>query len=419
MKILYLCPDLGIPVLGGKGGAVHVREMAAAFSRAGNHVIVAAPRARRSLWEPMAELSGEFLKIDFSPETEHAYRAISAFLARVGEKDSFARDIRRMLYDMDLEAELVRMFGRRGPDFIYARCALLSTAPANAARAIGCPLLVEVNAPISAEQEAYRGGTLAGLGARAEAALLRGADAVLTVSAALKEHVVGFGVDPERVHVVPNGIDPGLFAPGPPDPAVRTRWGIPEGPILGFVGGLRPWHGVEALPPLLDHLTSRHPGVALVIVGDGPLRARLEQEFGQRGLSGRAIFVGSVQHEQIPALIRLFDVALAPYPPLDHAFYFSPLKLFEYMACGVPVVASRSGQIGEVVEHGVHGLLYPPGDFEALAAACDKLLADAARRSDMGARAARHIHQAYTWDHNAARAVKLAIAASKGGRDAA
>lgn len=417
MKILYLCPDMGIPVLGPKGGAVHVREMVAAFTRAGHQVIVAAPAGVKSPWERAAEMDGEFAPVSVSPETDRAYRALGGYLERIGGGDSLARDLRRMLYDVDLEAALVRIYANHAPDFIYARSALFSTAPVHAARQIGCPLLVEVNAPIAAEQEAYRGGTLADLGARAEAALLNGADAVLTVSSALREHVVGCGVDPARVHVVPNGIDATLFAPAAPDPALRERWKVPRGPVVGFVGGLRPWHGVEVLPELLARLGDRHRDAALIIVGDGPLRATLEESLERLGLRGRAVFTGAIPHEQIPGLIRLFDVALAPYPPVNHAFYFSPLKLFEYMACGVPVVAADAGQIAEVLEHGVSGLLHPPGDLDALVDACDQLLSDPARRREMGRHAARRIHDAYTWDHNARRAVEIAggLGAKMGG----
>lgn len=404
-------------MLGPKGGAVHVREMVAAFTRAGHQVIVAAPAGRKSPWELPAQMAGEFAPVPVSPETDRAYRALAGYLERIGDSDSLARDLRRMLYDLDLEAALVRSYANHAPDFIYARSALFSTAPVYAARQLGCPLLVEANAPIAAEQEAYRGGTLAALGGRAEATLLSGADAVLTVSSALKEHVVGCGVDPARVHVVPNGIDATLFAPAEPDRALRERWKVPEGPVVGFVGGLRPWHGVEVLPELLARLRARHPNAALIIVGDGPLRATLEESLGRLGLRGRAVFTGAIPHEQIPGLIRLFDVALAPYPPVGHAFYFSPLKLFEYMACGVPVVASNAGQIAEVLEHGVNGLLHPPGDFDALVAACDQLLSDPARRREMGKHAARRIHDTYTWDHNARRAVDIASGiAEKRGR---
>ncbi len=108
------------------------------------------------------------------------------------------------------------------------------------------------------------------------------------------------------------------------------------------------------------------------------------------------------------ALIRHFDVALAPYPRPDHDFYFSPLKLFEYMACGVPVVAASLGQIEEVVRDGETGLLYPPDELEALTTACDQLLSDPDLRRRLGSAAAKEVHGRYTWDHNAERVVKLA-----------
>jgi glycosyltransferase involved in cell wall biosynthesis len=110
----------------------------------------------------------------------------------------------------------------------------------------------------------------------------------------------------------------------------------------------------------------------------------------------------------VAALIHRFDVALAPYPRPAHDFYFSPLKLFEYMACGAPVVAASLGQIGEVVSDGETGLLYPPGEFDALVASCERLLEDPDLRRRMGRAAAKEIHGRYTWDHNAARVIDLA-----------
>lgn len=121
-----------------------------------------------------------------------------------------------------------------------------------------------------------------------------------------------------------------------------------------------------------------------------------------------AVFTGSLPHEDVADLIRQFDVALAPYPRREHSFYFSPLKLFEYMACGAPVVAAAAGQITEVVRDGESGLLYPPGDAEALLAACDRLLTDPALRRRLGETAAKDVHAQYTWDGNAARVIDVA-----------
>jgi glycosyltransferase involved in cell wall biosynthesis len=115
-----------------------------------------------------------------------------------------------------------------------------------------------------------------------------------------------------------------------------------------------------------------------------------------------------VPHEEIPELIRMFDVAVAPYAHLGHAFYFSPLKLFEYMACGVPVVGARLGQLVEVIRHGETGLLYDAGDIDDLAGACDRLLRDENLRRHMGAMAAKDVLEHYTWDRNAEYVTELA-----------
>ena len=203
-------------------------------------------------------------------------------------------------------------------------------------------------------------------------------------------------------------IPPELFKPDEPDLEVRMRWGLDADPVLGFVGSLRPWHGVEVLPALLDRLVSRYPDLRLVMVGDGPLRGKLERELRERCLARSAVLTGSLPHEEVAALIHQFDVALAPYSRPDHDFYFSPLKLFEYMACGVPVVAAALGQIEEVVRDGETGLLYPAGQQDALLAACERLLSDPDLRRRLGMIAAKEIHNHYTWDNNAERVVELA-----------
>src|SRR5438067_10471983 len=165
---------------------------------------------------------------------------------------------------------------------------------------------------------------------------------------------------------------------------------------------MRPWHGVEILPALLERLAQDHPNLSLVLTGDGPLRGDLERDVWERGLCRAVSFTGSLPQPEVAELIRHFDVALAPYPPLEHDFYFSPLKLFEYMGCGTPVVAAGLGQIAEVVRDGETGLLYPPGDLDALTARCDLLLSDPTMRRRLGRAATDEIHDRYTWDHKPA-----------------
>jgi glycosyltransferase involved in cell wall biosynthesis len=417
VRILYLCPDLGIPVLGRKGASVHVRGLVAALRRAGHSVILMTPLLNKSPWEEPASLEARLLHLPPSAESAAAFLALKTFNHTLGVENSLPGELRRILYNQDMVMQLRARLENDPPDFIYERASLYATAGVSLARELRVPLLVELNAPLALEQSVYRATGLGELAVQAERHTLSQADAVLAVSAALRDHAMSLGVASERVHVVPNGVDATLFRPRPPDGAVRQRWGLDGGPVLGYVGGLRRWHGVEALPPLLERLTQSYGDLRLVIVGNGPLRGELERDLRERGLTRLVVFTGARPHEEVVALIGQFDVALAPYAHLDHAFYFSPLKLFEYMACGVPVVAAASGQIVEVVHDGETGLLYPPGDLEALTAACDRLLADSALRQRLGQAGAREIHSQYTWDHNAARVTELAcsLMAARGG----
>ena len=419
MKILYLSSDLGIPVLGQKGASVHLRGLVTAFVRAGHSVVLAAPLLNKSPWEGPAKLDVSLLHLPPSADTVNAVLALKSFNEMLGVANPLPGELRRILYNQEVVTQLKRRFEHDPPDFIYERASLYGTAAVTLSRELNVPLVVELNAPLAVEQSAYRATGLGELAAQAERWALLQADAVLTVSVPLRDYVVSLGVEPGRLYVIPNGVDPALFQPGPPDPRARARWGLGNGPVLGFVGGLRPWHGVEALPTLLERLVHRYRGLRLVIVGDGPLRGELERTLKERRLTGSVVITGWLPHEEVAELIQQFDVGLAPYSKPEHAFYFSPLKLFEYMSCGIPVVAAALGQIAEIVRDGETGLLYPPGDVDALIGACDRLLAEPALRQRLGQAAVKEVHGLYTWDQNAVRVVELArsrIAARGAGR---
>ncbi len=408
MNVLYLCPDLGIPVLGRKGASVHVRELVAAFGRAGHRVVVATPQLNKSPWEEPAEIEGSLMHLPPGPESIAAVLSLKTYNETLGVENSLPGELRRILHDQEWGERLKRRFDNHRPNFVYERASLYATAGVTLARELERPLILELNSPLALEQTTYRATGLGELAAQAERWTVSQADAVLAVSEPLRDYAVSLGADPGRVHVVPNGVDAARFHPGEPDTATRERWNLGEGPVLGFVGGLRPWHGVEALPALLEKIAENYPGARLVIAGDGPLHGELERDVRDRGLAGSAVFTGLLPHGEVAPLMRAFDVALAPYPQLGHDFYFSPLKLFEYMACGVPVVAAGLGQISEVVRDNETGLLYPPGEPDALVEACERLLSDPDLRRRIGSAAAKEVHKKYTWDRNAERVVFLA-----------
>ncbi|MBI3695194.1 MAG: glycosyltransferase, partial [Acidobacteria bacterium] len=167
--------------------------------------------------------------------------------------------------------------------------------------------------------------------------------------------------------------------------------------LVGFAASFARFHGLDQLEHAIVEVAKRCPQAHFVLAGSGPgaedLRRRLHQN---------VTFLGHVPHDRMPGVLAAMDVLVAPYAP-EGFFYFSPIKLFEYMACGRAVLAARTGQIAEVIEDRHNGLLYNPADPDDFVKKLLSLLRDPARRALLGAQARRTIQNHYTWDHNARR----------------
>src|SRR2546427_5981494 len=216
MKILYLCSDLGIPVLGRKGASVHLRSLVTAFVRAGHSVVLAAPLLNKSPWEGPAKLDVSLLHLPPSADIVNAVLALKAFTEMLGVANPLPGELRRILYNQEIVTQLKRRFDHDPPDFIYERASLYGTAGVALAHELKVPLLVELNAPLALEYSTYRGTGLGELAAQAERWALLQADAVLTVTAPLRDQVVSLGGELAGAHAVPNGADPAPFQACPP-----------------------------------------------------------------------------------------------------------------------------------------------------------------------------------------------------------
>ena len=230
------------------------------------------------------------------------------------------------------------------------------------------------------------------------------------VSEALADHARRLGVSAERILVLPNAIDPELFHPGRDGRKVRDRYCLNGSFILGFSGTLKPWHGVQHLLDAMALLEGTGLETQLLLMGDGPERESLLAKAVGLGLSGSVHFVGPVAHDEMGTFLAACDVLVAPYGPMeDH--WFSPLKVAEYRATGLPVIASAIGQLGKTLGEAQGVLLVPPGDETALAEAISSLATDEAWRRRLAQAAAAS--SSWTWQALAARVLAEAEAARR------
>ena len=151
MKILYLCPDLGIPVLGYKGASIHVRELTAALGRAGHQLVLAAQMLNKSAWERPAQISIPIIQVRPGSATSSAVTSFKSFNQGIAVENSFPGELRRILYNQDILDELRRRFENNPPDFVYERASLYGTAGVSLSQALGVPLFLELNAPLALE----------------------------------------------------------------------------------------------------------------------------------------------------------------------------------------------------------------------------------------------------------------------------
>jgi glycosyltransferase involved in cell wall biosynthesis len=226
---------------------------------------------------------------------------------------------------------------------------------------------------------------------------------LIAVSRTVASYLEGRPEARGRTQIVPNGVNPSRFPRGicPSIPAPKGVF------TLGLLGSLQPRNGLSTLVKAFGILHHRDTRCRLLIVGDGPAEKSLIDHLAASGLTKAAHLTGSVSPEEVPGLLASMDVAVAPYAS-QMKFYHSPLRLFEYMAAGLPVVASRVGQLAEMISDDVDGLLYPPGDALSLAAAIERLRQDAALRYRLGQAARVKALRDHSWNGIVRRILKLA-----------
>ena len=379
MRVAYVCADAGVPVFGHKGCSVHVREMCTAMVERGFDVSLFAARRGGEAAGLLRTLSVTDLQAPSAADPESREREAIAANERTFE-----------------------LLAQAGPfDLVYERASLWSVAPMAYAAMTSTAGVLELNAPLVDEQARYRTLVQQDVARALLSSALTAATVVVAVSEEVAASAKQLAGESAAVQVVPNGVDVRRFERIQPGRSDENRF------VIGFVGTLKPWHG---LPTLLDAFTrviANIPEARLLIVGDGPQRPDIERRLVELSLEDRVTMTGAVPHDEIPRWLARMDVGVAPYRALED-FYFSPLKVVEYMAAGLPVVASAIGQVTTLIHHDETGVLFAPGDPGELAAALERVHANERLRYRLGAAARAFVADRCTWGHVLQRVLDLA-----------
>jgi len=290
------------------------------------------------------------------------------------------------------------------PNVFYQRISENNFAGVLLALVWRAPLVLEFNASSAWESRHWQRSRLWWFESLLEWLNLRGAYRIAVVSAELRRALLESALPQDKIIVNPNGVDPIQFSNAvEPSPLaelspVGTKW-------IGFAGIFAQWHGVLTLARSVKHVVQMRPNARFLIVGDGVLKEEMLRIVREDQVESHVKFTGLLKPEDVPKFLNICEVLLSPHEDMANGatFFGSPTKIFEYMAMGKGIVASRVGQLGELLVDGRDALLVEPGNVKQLAENIVQLLEHPELCHELGRQARAKVLAEYTWDQNFCR----------------
>ncbi|MEW6114464.1 MAG: glycosyltransferase family 4 protein [Thermodesulfobacteriota bacterium] len=308
----------------------------------------------------------------------------------------------RILQNVSLLKAALRVARMHRPEVIHAHspftCGLVGDM---VGRWTGLPTVYEVRGIWEASHVARHSMAEHSLSYRGihllETAALRRADMCCVISEALRGEVASRGISPEKIFIVPNGVDIETFVPGVPSQDLVRRAGLEGALVAGYIGSFFYYEGLDLLVQAAARLKERFPALRLLLVGDGEHEAELRKMTIDLGVCDRVVFTGRVPHEDIMDYYRACDLLILPRREGIETRLVTPLKPLEIMAMQKPVLASDIGGHREIVTDGLNGILFRSEDLDDLVAKWGRLLEDKGLRKDLGIKARRWVEENRDW----------------------
>lgn len=272
--------------------------------------------------------------------------------------------------------------------FIWQHHDLFQTRGLQIAKKLGLPSVLFVDAPYVWESKKWginRFGWEWFAKKRGDCKPLKKADLVLVVSEEVKQAVLGLGIEEDKILITPCTVSTNRF-----DKAdaltKRNSLGLADSFVIGWVGSFRKFHSLDLLIEAFKDVADTIPHAKLLLVGDGPERIRLQEKAIEIGLNDFVIFTGNIPHNDVNDYIGSFDIAVLPSQS-NEGFHYSPLKLREFFAAGIPVIASSVGDVKFVMEESNGGWLIPAGSKSSIAKMIMSVESDRAEVDSAGLKA--------------------------------
>jgi len=309
-------------------------------------------------------------------------------------------------YQLFLFFYLIFHCPKRSPNVIYSRCSSLTFSPVLISKIFRIPYVIEVNGLLIDEEKMIgRPKVLTRLTGLNEKLNYKQADKIVAVTQGIKDGIKELhSIPDEKIVVIENGANTDLFKPMHQEKAKKELKLEEKKNYICFVGNLAPWQGVEFLIQSAPLILKESTHTKFLIIGDGPMKEELIDLAEQMAVSDKFIFTGVVPYEEVPKYINASDICVVYKKPLKSGY--SPLKLYEYMACEKPVIASRVEGF-EILEENHAGILVEPENPKELAKAIIKLLKDERLRRELGENGRKYVTKNHSWEAVARRVAEV------------
>ena len=390
MKILYIHETIS-GVLIGVGFLTHNACTIAALKKIGHEVVV------------LADCQSQMDGSDNLGKYRRFYRKINHYIPK--RLTIIPRDIYDICRDRFLfKKKIEKAVKNVTPDIIFERLTLSHCAGVTVARKRGIPIIMEVHSPLEEKEQYFSLDSFPWYSRRVYGNAIAKADAIIVVSSAMKQYICNWGVSENKVHVIPNAAESDMFESVEPAKVkrVKDKYGLHGKKVIGFVGSMAPYHGVDDLINAAVNVVKKEQKVIFLLVGpfrEEEAKKSLLHRIKMHRLQNNIVITGAIDRSEIPVCIDCMDVCVIP----KNTRYQSPIKLFEYGACGKVVVACKLASIEDIIDDGENGIIFDVKNGERLSTKLIYAIRNVEKAAQMGLRLQNKISNKHTWLHNARR----------------